>query len=128
MVKKKRSFASRSSYSSRPGLEWAVSQADPPGSTADGPDDDAASVLSRSSSWGEWVRGNTKVSSKHPSHGTSGPKSPARRPTQCSIPPDPKPVIWLVRMGLGLYRKLSLAALTLLTDHPRGSGCIASYP
>ena len=28
-------------------------------------------------------------------------------------PPDPKPVIWLVSMGLGLYRKLTLAALTL---------------
>ena len=52
MVKKQRSFASRSSSSSRPGLERAVSQADPPGSTADGPDDDAASVLSRSSSGG----------------------------------------------------------------------------
>ena len=42
----------RNSSSSRPGLERAVSQADPPGSTADGPDDDAASVLSRSSSGG----------------------------------------------------------------------------
>ena len=51
MVKKQRSFASRSSSSSRPGLERAVLQVDPPGSTADGPDDDAASVLSRSS-WG----------------------------------------------------------------------------
>ena len=46
-VKKQRSFASRSSSSSRPGLERAVSQANSPGSTADGPDDDAASVLSR---------------------------------------------------------------------------------
>ena len=86
MVKKQRSFASRSSSSSRPGLERAVSQADPPGSSADGPDDDAASVLSRSSSGGEWVRGNTQVSSKHRSHGTPGPKSPARRPTQRSTP------------------------------------------
>ena len=51
-VKKQRSFASRSSSSSRPCLERAVSQADPPGSTAGGPDDDAASVLSWSSSGG----------------------------------------------------------------------------
>ena len=50
-VKKQRSFASRSSSSSRPGLEQTVSQVDPPGSTsADGLDDDAASVLSLSSS------------------------------------------------------------------------------
>ena len=61
MVKKQRSFASRSSSSSRLGLERAVSQVEPPGSTsADSPDDDAASVLSRSSSWGEWVRRNTQ--------------------------------------------------------------------
>ena len=86
MVKKQRSFASRSSSSSRPGLERAVSQADQTGSAADGPDDDTASVLSRSSSGGERVRGNTQVSSKHLSHGTSGPKSPARRPTQRSNP------------------------------------------
>ena len=85
-VKKPRNSASRNSFSSRPGLERAVSQADPPGSTADGPDDDAASVLSRSSSGGERGRGNTKVFSKHRSHGTPGPKSPARRPSQRSTP------------------------------------------
>ena len=51
-VKKPRNSASRNSSCSRPGLERAVLQADPPGSTADGPDDDAASVLSRSSSRG----------------------------------------------------------------------------
>ena len=52
-VKKQRSSDSRSSSSSRPGLEQTVSQVDPPGSTsADGHDDDAASVLSRSSSGG----------------------------------------------------------------------------
>ena len=86
MVKKQRSFVLRSSSSSRPGLERAVSQADPPGSTADGPDDDAATVLSRSSSGVEWVRGNTQVSSKHRSHGIPGHKSPSRRPTQRSTP------------------------------------------
>ena len=43
MVKKQRSFASRSSSSSRqrPGLERTISQADQTGSSADGPDDDA---------------------------------------------------------------------------------------
>ena len=67
MVKKQRSFASRSSSSSRPGLEWAVSQADQTGSSAVGPDDDVASALSRSSSGGERMRGSTQVS-KHRSH------------------------------------------------------------
>ena len=86
MVKKQRSFASRSSSSSRPGLERAVSQVDPPGSTsADGPDD-AASVLSRSSSLGERVPGNTQFPCRRRSHGTPGPKSPARRPTQRFTP------------------------------------------
>ena len=108
MVKKQRSFASRSSSSSRPGLERAVSQADPVG-----PDDDAASVLSGSLSWGERVCGSTQVSSKHHSHGTLGPKSPPR--PNVPSPPDPKPVIWLVSMGIRLYRRLSFAALTLLT-------------
>ena len=64
-VKKQRSFASRSSSSSRPGLERAVSQADQTGSAADGPDDDAASALSRSSSGGERMRGSTRVSKHH---------------------------------------------------------------
>ena len=79
-VKKQRSFTSRSSSSSRPGLEQTVSQVDPPGSTsADGHDDDAASVLSRSSSGGERVRRNTQFPCSRRSHGTPGPKSPARR-------------------------------------------------
>ena len=85
-VKKQRSSTSRSSSSSRPGLERAVSQADPPGSSADGPDDDGASVLSLSSSGGKRVRGNTQVPGSRSSHGTPGPKSPARRPTQRSTP------------------------------------------
>ena len=86
-VKKQKSFASRSSSSSRQGLEQTVSQVDPPGSTsADGHDDDAASVLSRSSSGGEQVRGNTQFPGSRSSHGTPGPKSPARRPTQRSTP------------------------------------------
>ena len=72
MVKKQRSFASRSSSSSRPGLEQAVSQADQTGSAADGPDDDAASALSRSSSGG---------ARKHPGFQAPGRKSPARRAT-----------------------------------------------
>ena len=49
MVKKQRSFASRSSSSSRPGLERAVSQADQTGLSAD---EDITSALSRSSSGG----------------------------------------------------------------------------
>ena len=86
-VKKKRSSDSRSSSSSRPGLEQTVLQVDPPGSTsADGHDDDAASVLSRSSSGVERVRGNTQFPCIRHSHGTPGPKSPARRLTRCSTP------------------------------------------
>ena len=89
MVKKQRSFASRSSSSSRPGLEQAVSQADQTGSSADGLDDDIASALSRSSSGGERMRGSTQVS-KHHSHGTPGPKSPKwSRATQRSTPARP---------------------------------------
>ena len=45
---------------------------DPPGSTADGHDDDAASVLSKSSSGGERVRGVTLVPGSRSSHGTPG--------------------------------------------------------
>ena len=87
MVKKQRSFAFRSSSSSTPGLERAVSQVDSLGSTsADGQDDDAASVLSLSSSGGDRVRGNTQFPRSIRSHGTPGPKSHARRPTQRSTP------------------------------------------
>ena len=115
-MKKQRSFASRSSSSSRPGLERAVSQVDPPGSTsADGPDDDAASVLSRSSSGGERVRRSTQFPCSRCSHGTPGPKSPARRPTQRSTPARSQAGDLAGSMGLRLYRRLSHAALILLT-------------
>ena len=77
-VKKQRSSASRSSSSSRLG---------PLGSTsADGLDDDAASVLSLSSSGGDRVRGNTQFPRSIGSNGTPGPKSHDRRPTQRSTP------------------------------------------
>ena len=90
--KKPRNSASRnssSSTSSRPGLERAVSQADQTWSAADSPDDDAASALSRSSSGGERVRAETPrfPSTTHTEHRV--PKSPARRPTQCSTPARP---------------------------------------
>ena len=106
-VKKQRSSASRSSSSSRPGLEQTVSQVDPPGPTsADGLDDDAASVSSLSSSGGDRVRGNTQFPRTIRSHGTPGPKSHARRPRpNVSTLPDPKLVIWLVSMGFILYRR-----------------------
>ena len=106
MVKKQRSSASRSSSSSRPGLEQTVSQVDPPGSTsADGLDDDPASVLSLSSSGGDRVRGNTQFPRSIRSHGTPGPKSHADYGPNVPPPPDPKPVIWLVSMGFILYRR-----------------------
>ena len=85
-VKKQRSFASRSSSSSRPGLEQTVSQVDPPGSTsADGLDDDAASVLSLSSSGVSGYVGTPTFLQLTLTWNT-GPKSHARRPTQRSTP------------------------------------------
>ena len=71
-VKERKDSASRNSSSSRPGLEQTVARDDPPRSTADGHDDDNASVLSLSSSGGERVRGNTWVTGSRSSHGTPG--------------------------------------------------------
>ena len=51
-VKERKISSSRKSSSSRPSLQQTVARADPPGSTADGHDDDAASVLSLSPSGG----------------------------------------------------------------------------
>ena len=76
-AKKGKDSASRNSSSSRRGLEQTVARADPSGSTADGHDDDNASVLSLSSSGGggggggERIRGDTGVSGSRSSHGTS---------------------------------------------------------
>ena len=56
--KKQRGLSSRSSSSSRPGLEQTASQVDPPGSSVRGLDDDNASVLSLSSSGGDRRLGN----------------------------------------------------------------------
>ena len=67
-AKKEKESASRNSSSSRRGLEQTVARADPYGSTADGHDDDNASVLSLSSSGGEQVRGDTWVSSSRSSY------------------------------------------------------------
>ena len=100
-AKKGKDSASRNSSSSRRGLEQTVARADPSGSTADGHDDDNASVLSLSSSGGERVRGNTGVPGGRSSHGTPG-FSPKGRRTQRSTPPDPIPAIWLVSMGFRL--------------------------
>ena len=49
-VKERKDSASRNSSSLKPGLDQTVAPDDPPGSSADGHDDDAASVLSLSSS------------------------------------------------------------------------------
>ena len=76
---------SRNSSSSRRGLEQTVARADPSGSTANGHDDDNASVLSLSSSGGERVRGNTGVPGSRSSDGTPG-LSPKGRRTQRSSP------------------------------------------
>ena len=91
IVKKQRSFASKGLLvqDRRPGLERVVSQADQTRSSADGPDDDFASALSRSSSGGERMRGSTHVS-KHCPHRTPGPKFQSMsRATQRSTPARP---------------------------------------
>ena len=84
-VKRQGSSASRNSSSSRPGLEQTVTRVDPPGSSADGHDDDATSVLSLSSSGGERVHGNTQIPGSQSSHGIPG-LSPKGRRTHRSIP------------------------------------------
>ena len=101
IVKKPRNSASRNSSSSRPGLEQTVALVDPPGSTADGHDDDAASVLSLSSSGVSGYAGTPRFPAveAHTEHRVlvrrnGGPI--------VSPPPDPKPVIWLVSMGFRL--------------------------
>ena len=83
--KKQKGFSSRSSSSSRLGLEQTAWPVDPSGSSVVGHDDDIASVLSQSSSGGDRRPGNTQVSSQR-SHGTSGSKSPARRRAHPSTP------------------------------------------
>ena len=72
-AKKRKDSASRDSSSSRSGLEQTVARTDPSWSTADGSDDDNASVLSVSSSGDEQVHGDTGVPGSRSSHGTPGP-------------------------------------------------------
>ena len=78
-AKKGKDSASRKTSSSRPRLEQTVARADPSGSTADGHDDDNASVLSLSSSGGERVCGDTGVPGSRSSHGTPGLSPKGRR-------------------------------------------------
>ena len=113
--KKPRKSASRTSSSSRPGLERTES-ADQTGSAAEGPDDDFASALSRSSSGGERKRGSTQVS-KHSSHGTLGPKSMSSSPaTQSSTPARP-----LTRDLAGKYRDPATSQVILQGSKSAGS-------
>ena len=84
-VKEWKDSASRNSSSSRPDFEQTVASDDPPGPTADGHDDDAASVLSLSSSGGERVGRNTGVPGSRSSQGTPG-LSPKGRRTHRSTP------------------------------------------
>ena len=110
--KKLRNSASRKSSSSRPGLERTES-ADQTWSAADGPDDDA-SVLSRSSSRGERVRGSTQVS-KHHSHGTPGPMALTSQATQRFTPARPLTRDLAGKYGDPADTQVNFAALTLLT-------------
>ena len=108
--------ASRNSSSSRPSLEQTVARADPSGSTADGHDDDKASVLSLSSSGGERVRGDTGVSGSRSSHGTPG-LSPKGRRAHRSTPPDPIPVILQVSTGFRLRPWILRLRFLIQTPH-----------
>ena len=75
-AKKRKDSASRDSSSSRSRLEQTVARMDPSGSTADGRDDDNASVLSVSSSG---VLGDTGFPGSRSSHGTQGPSPRGQR-------------------------------------------------
>ena len=124
--KKQRSFASRSSSSSRPGLEQTASQVDPPRSTsAGGQDDDAASVLSRSSSGGDRRRGNTQFPRSPRSHRTPGPKSPARRPTHRSTPTRSQAGDLVCKYGVQAWAT-DLEATPLGPNPPPGDSTLGS--
>ena len=120
---KLRKSVSRTSSSSRPGLERTES-ADQTGSAAEGPDDDFTSALSRSSSGGggggggggERKRGSTQVS-KHHSHRTPGPKSmSSSRATQRSTPARP-----LTRDLAGKYGDPATSQVILQGSNSAGS-------
>ena len=113
--KKLRKSASRTPSSSRPGLERTES-ADQTGSAVEGPDDDLASALSRSSSGSERKRGSTQVS-KHSSHGTPGPKPQSlSRATQSSTPARP-----LTRDLAGKYGDPAASQVILLGSNSADS-------
>ena len=78
-AKKRKDSSPRDPSSSRSRLEQTVAWKDPSGSTADGRDDDKASVLSVSSSGGEREHGDTGVPSSRSSHGTPGPSPRGQR-------------------------------------------------
>ena len=100
-VTERKDSTSRNSSSSRPGLEQTVAPDDPPGSTADGHDDDTASVLSLSSSGVSGYAGTPRFRAveAHTEH-----RVLVRRDDGPIVPPplDPMPVIWLVSMGIRL--------------------------
>ena len=124
-MKRQRSSASRSSSSSRPGLEQTVARIDPPGSTpADGHDDDSASVLSRSSSGGERVRGNTQVPGSRSSHRTPGP-SPKGRQTHRSTPARSQASYLACKYGVQALAK-DFEATPLGPNNPPGDSTLGT--
>ena len=111
--KKLRKSVSRTFSSSRPGLARTES-ADQTGSAAEGPDDDFASALSRSSSGvSESAEAPRFPSIAHTEHRVRSLRRVDGRPN-VPPPPDPLPGIWQVSTGIRLLRKLSFRALTLL--------------
>ena len=88
-VKERKDSTSRNSSSSRPGLEQTVAQDDPPGPTTDSHDDDAALVLSLSSSGDERVRRSPRFQAveAHTEHHVL-----VRRDGGAIVPPRPDPM------------------------------------
>ena len=115
-AKKKKDSASRDPCGSRSHLEQTVARTDAPGSTANGRDDDNASVLSVSSSGVSGYAGTLGSSAveAHTEHrvqvrGDSGPIIPP--------PPDPIPAIWQVSTGFRLRPWVLRLRFLIRTPH-----------
>ena len=114
--RKGKDSASRNSSSSRRGLEQTVARADPSGSTADGHDDDNASVLSLSSSGVSGYAGTLGFLAveAHTEH-----RVLVRRDGGPNVPPLPDPIlaIWLVSMGFRLRPRTLRLRFLVRTPH-----------
>ena len=115
-AKKKKDSASRDPSGSRSHLEQTVARTDAPGSTANGRDDDNASVLSVSSSGVSGYAGTLGSSAveAHTEHRVQvrGDSEPIIPP-----PPDPIPAIWQVSTGFRLRPWVLRLRFLIRTPH-----------